>query len=196
MAPAWLSDLPIHDTSRGTEPGSDYIFYEGILMTDTIDANAQQAPASGTMPIRINAQYVKDLSFENPRAPQSLQQQEGQPKVDVHVDVKATKLADSVFEVVLTTTVNGTGDQGQLFLAELSYAGVFTLEGFPEQHIQPILLVECPRLLFPFARNIIADVTRDGGFPPLLIQPVDFAQLYRQSQEQNATHPAAETVVQ
>jgi preprotein translocase subunit SecB len=165
-------------------------------MTDTNDVNAQQAPAPGTMPIRINAQYVKDLSFENPRAPQSLQPQEGQPKVDVHVDVKATKLADAVFEVVLTTTVNGTGDQGQLFLAELSYAGVFTLEGFDEQHLQPLLLVECPRLLFPFARNIIADVTRDGGFPPLLIQPVDFAQLYRQSQEQNETRPAEETLVQ
>lgn len=165
-------------------------------MTDSTDAIAPPAQNDGTLPIRINAQYVKDLSFENPRAPQSLQPQEGQPKVDVHVDVKATKLAESVFEVVLTTTVNGTGDQGQLFLAELSYAGVFTLEGFPETHIQSILLVECPRLLFPFARNIIADVTRDGGFPPLLIQPVDFAQLYRQSQQENAAGPAQETVVQ
>lgn len=165
-------------------------------MTDGTDAIAQPAQNAGSLPIRINAQYVKDLSFENPRAPRSLQPQQGQPKVDVHVDVKATKLADSVFEVVLTTTVNGTGEDGQLFLAELSYAGVFTLEGLPEEHLQPVLLVECPRLLFPFARNIVADITRDGGFPPLLIQPVDFAQLYRQSQEENSHAPTDETVVQ
>ena len=165
-------------------------------MTDNTEAMAQTAQNAGSLPIRINAQYVKDLSFENPRAPQSLQPQQGQPKVDVHVDVKATKLADSVYEVVLTTTVNGTGDEGQLFLAELSYGGVFTLEGLPEEHLQSVLLVECPRLLFPFARNIVADVTRDGGFPPLLIQPVDFGQLYRQSQEENSTASAEETLVQ
>jgi preprotein translocase subunit SecB len=165
-------------------------------MTDGTDATPQAEQNPGILPIRINAQYVKDLSFENPRAPQSLQTQEGQPKVDVHVDVKATKLAETVYEVVLTTTVNGTGDAGQMFLAELSYGGVFTLEGLPEQHLQAVLLVECPRLLFPFARNIIADVTRDGGFPPLLIQPVDFAQLYRQSQQGNVPRSAEETLVQ
>jgi preprotein translocase subunit SecB len=166
------------------------------MMTDSTDANVQAQKNAGALPIRVNAQYVKDLSFENPRAPHSLQPQEGQPKVDVHVDVKATKLADSVFEVVLTTTVNGTGDEGQMFLAELSYGGVFTLEGLPEQHLQPVLLIECPRLLFPFARNIIADVTRDGGFPPLLIQPVDFGQLYRQSQNGSSPRSAEETIVQ
>jgi preprotein translocase subunit SecB len=165
-------------------------------MTDSSEATAQSSQNATSLPIRINAQYVKDLSFENPRAPQSLQPQQNQPQVDVHVDVKATKLADSVFEVVLTTTVNGTGDEGQLFLAELSYGGVFTLEGLPEEHLQGTLLVECPRLLFPFARNIVADITRDGGFPPLLIQPVDFAQLYRQSQQENAQAPAEETLVQ
>lgn len=165
-------------------------------MTDGTETTTPPAQNAGSLPIRINAQYVKDLSFENPRAPQSLQPQQGQPKVDVHVDVKATKLADSVFEVVLTTTVNGTGDEGQLFLAELSYGGVFTLEGLPEEHLQPVLLVECPRLLFPFARNIVADITRDGGFPPLLIQPVDFAQLYRQSQQEKPLVPTEETLVQ
>jgi preprotein translocase subunit SecB len=165
-------------------------------MTDTADMTAPTAQNAGSLAIQVNAQYVKDLSFENPRAPQSLQAGQGQPKVDVHVDVKATKLSDSVFEVVLTTTVNGTGDAGQLFLVELSYGGVFTLEGLPEEHLQSVLLVECPRLLFPFARNIVADITRDGGFPPLLIQPVDFAQLYRQSQEEGARAPAGETIVQ
>jgi preprotein translocase subunit SecB len=165
-------------------------------MADSTDATAAEQQGDGSLPIRINAQYVKDLSFENPRAPQSLQPQEGQPKVDVHVDVKAAKLADSVFEVVLTTTVNGTGVGGQLFLAELSYGGVFTLQGLPDEHLQAVLLVECPRLLFPFARNIVADVTRDGGFPPLLIQPVDFAHLYRQSQQESGQVSSDETVVQ
>jgi preprotein translocase subunit SecB len=165
-------------------------------MTDTTEAMTDAGQSTGSLPIRVNAQYVKDLSFENPRAPQSLQPQQSQPQVDVHVDVKATKLADSVFEVVLTTTVNGTGEEGQLFLAELSYGGVFTLEGLADENLQPVLLVECPRLLFPFARNIIADITRDGGFPPLLIQPVDFAQLYRQSQQENTQASAEETLVQ
>jgi preprotein translocase subunit SecB len=156
-------------------------------MTDsTADSAPTPPPPAATLPIQINAQYVKDLSFENPKAPASLRAQKQQPNVDVHIDVKATKLADDVYEVVLTTTANGTNDDGPLFLAELSYAGVFTLTGLPDEHLQPVLLIECPRLLFPFARNIIAEVTRDGGFPPLLIQPVDFAQLYRQSQQEGS----------
>jgi preprotein translocase subunit SecB len=165
-------------------------------MTDSTNAPAPASAEAGSLPIRVNAQYVKDLSFENPRAPRSLQAQEGQPKVDVQVDVKATKLADDVYEVVLTTTVHGSGDEGKLFLAELSYGGVFNLEGLAEEHLQAVLLVECPRLLFPFARNIIADVTRDGGFPPLLIQPVDFAALYQQSQQEGRRAAPAEEVVQ
>jgi preprotein translocase subunit SecB len=165
-------------------------------MTDSTDAPAPTPAEAGSLPIRVNAQYVKDLSFENPRAPRSLQAQEGQPKVDVQVDVKATKLADDVYEVVLTTTVKGTGDEGPLFLAELSYGGVFALEGLAEEHLQAVLLVECPRLLFPFARNIVADITRDGGFPPLLIQPVDFSQLYRQSQKEGSHAPAEEALIQ
>jgi preprotein translocase subunit SecB len=165
-------------------------------MTDSANVPAPTSAEAGSLPIRVNAQYVKDLSFENPRAPRSLQAQEGQPKVDVQVDVKATKLADDVYEVVLTTTVSGAGDEGKLFLAELSYGGVFNLEGLAEEHLQGVLLVECPRLLFPFARNIIADVTRDGGFPPLLIQPVDFSALYRQSQLEGRRAALAEEPVQ
>jgi preprotein translocase subunit SecB len=165
-------------------------------MTDSTNVPAPTSAEAGSLPIRVNAQYVKDLSFENPRAPRSLQAQEGQPKVDVQVDVKATKLAEDVYEVVLTTTVNGSGDEGKLFLAELSYGGVFNLEGLAEEHLQAVLLVECPRLLFPFARNIIADVTRDGGFPPLLIQPVDFSALYQQSQQEGRRAAPAEEVVQ
>ena len=150
-------------------------------MSDTADSQVGEGSGPVSLPIEINAQYIKDLSFENPRAPKSLRPQQLQPKVEVHVDVKATRLAEETYEVTLTVTVNGANDEGQLFLVELSYAGVFTLKNMPQEHIQAVLLIECPRLIFPFARNIVADVTRDGGFPPLLIQPVDFGQLYRQS---------------
>ena len=102
------------------------------------------------------------------------------------MDVQATKVADNdVFEVVLKVTASGRAADAPLFLAELSYGGLFTLQGVPEDSLHPVLLIECPRILFPFARAIIAEVTRDGGFPPLLIQPVDFAAMYRQSAMQS-----------
>ena len=140
------------------------------------------------MPIQINAQYIKDLSFENPRAPASLQPQEAQPQIAVNVDVSASRLTDNadVFEVLLKVSANATVNDAALFLTELSYAGLFTLKDIPEDALHPMLLIECPRILFPFARAIVADATRDGGFPPLLIQPVDFAAMYRQSQTQPA----------
>ncbi|EDP62126.1 export protein SecB [alpha proteobacterium BAL199] len=134
------------------------------------------------LPIQIHAQYVKDLSFENPKAPASLQPQSEAPRIEVNVDVQAAKVADNdLYEVVLKITASGKNSSSQLFLAELTYGGLFTLQGIPEDSLHPVLLIECPRILFPFARAIIAEVTRDGGFPPLLIQPVDFAAMYRQS---------------
>ncbi len=151
-------------------------------MSDTSSHDgASDAKHPNASPIRIEVQYVKDLSFENPQAPRSLQQNSKQPGIDIQVDVKATKLGDNVYEVVLTSTVKGSIEGDPLFLIELSYAGVFTLAGVPDEHLQPLLLIECPRLLFPFARNIIADVTRDGGYPPLLVQPLDFSDIYRRS---------------
>ena len=135
--------------------------------------------------IQINAQYIKDLSFESPRAPMVLQE-EAQPAIEVSVDVKAHRLAEKSFEVVLSASADAKTDSGQVFLVELTYAGVFTLDGVNEQQVAQILLVECPRLLFPFARAIIADATRDGGFPPLMIQPVDFARLFTENQNASA----------
>ena len=135
--------------------------------------------------IQINAQYIKDLSFESPRAPMVLQE-EAQPAIEVSVDVKAHRLAEKSFEVVLSASADAKTDSGQVFLVELTYAGVFTLDGVNEQQVAQILLVECPRLLFPFARAIIADATRDGGFPPLMIQPVDFARLFAENQTASA----------
>ena len=122
----------------------------------------------------VKAQYTKDFSFENPRAPQSLMELDDEPDVDVNVNVEASL-------VVLKISINAQHNGNALFISELEYAGVFELgEGLPDEHKQPLLLIECPRILFPFARNILADAIRDGGFPPLMLQPLDFGALYQQ----------------
>jgi preprotein translocase subunit SecB len=139
-------------------------------------------PPAGLQQVIINAQYVKDLSFENPRAPQSLIQQAAQPSVDINVDVKAQNLAPEVFEVVLTINVTARTQDDPVFLVELAYGTVVTVKNAPQEMLAPLVLVETPRLAFPFARAIIANATRDGGFPPLMINPIDFSELLRRQQ--------------
>jgi preprotein translocase subunit SecB len=134
----------------------------------------------------INAQYVKDLSFENPRAPQSLIQPTAQPEVSINVDVKAHNLGPDLFEVVLTVNVSARAQNEPVFLVELAYAAVVTVRNTPDTMLPTLILVETPRLIFPFARAIIADATRDGGFPPLMINPIDFAELLRSQREKLA----------
>ncbi|KEA04650.1 protein-export chaperone SecB [Rhizobium rhizogenes] len=128
--------------------------------------------------LTILAQYTKDLSFENPGAPRSLQARENAP--DINVNVNANPLSDSDFDVVLTLNADAKDGDRVLFHTELVYGGVFRVTGFPQEHMLPLLFIECPRLLFPFARQIIADITRNGGFPPLMIDPIDFAQMFTQ----------------
>ena len=151
---------------------------------------AQQMP-----PLVVNIQYVKDLSFEVPGAPQIFSQLKAQPSVNINLDVQVRPLQEgqSVFEVVLAIRAEATepsqangGETKPVFIAELAYAGLFTLNGIPENAVEPVLLVECPRLLFPYARNILADVTRDGGFPPVLLQPIDFVALWQSRRAQQA----------
>lgn len=139
------------------------------------DANAlPQAPK-----INIVSQYVRDLSFENAAAQrQANPQVKPEIKVGVNLDAKPTG-AENRYEVILKINANASEPNGPLFLVELEYAGVFHIEGAPEQLLHPILLTECPRQLFPFARRVIADVTRDGGFPPLMLELIDFMQIYR-----------------
>lgn len=159
-----------------------------------------------TPPLVVNIQYVKDLSFEVPGAPQIYTQLRTQPQVNINLDVQARRVQDgqSVFEVAIMIRAEAheaapQGGNGQapvaptVFVAELTYAGVFTLSGLPDNAIEPVLLVECPRILFPFARNILADVTRDGGFPPVLLQPIDFVALWqaRRAQAQGQTGTTA-----
>ena len=148
--------------------------------------NPQQAPVQ---PLVVNIQYVKDLSFEVPNAPAIYSTLRAQPAVAINLDVNARRIQDgeNVFEITLQIKAEATepnaapngAPPAPVFIIELAYCGVFTLNGIPEESVEPVLLVECPRLLFPYARNILADVTRDGGFPPVLLTPIDFVALWQ-----------------
>ena len=147
-------------------------------MVDTSNGGTAAA-AQGRRQIMISAQYVKDLSFENPRAPHSLLQQQGPPpEVQIHVDVKAGTLAPEIYEVTMTLRADAKQGSDSVFMAELVYGAVVTLANTPPEDVSTALMVETPRLLFPFARSILAEVTRDGGFTPLLLNPIDFNEIY------------------
>lgn len=146
------------------------------------DIAAQQDPQSAELSILV--QYIKDLSFESPNAPVSLQGPGENPKLDVNVNVQASAQSDDIFEVSLNFEANASSDDGVIYKIELVYAGVFRISGVPDHLLQPVLFIDCPTLLFPFMRRIIADMTQEGAFPPLLLDPVDFAGLYRQNAEQ------------
>ncbi len=145
---------------------------------------AGQQPSAGdtSQQLIVNAQYIKDLSFENPRAPQSLMQQSGPPSIEINVDVKGQNIGPDTFEVVLTIKANAKSQADALFLIELAYGAIVTVRNVPQAMLPAVMLVETPRLLFPFARAIVAEATRDGGFPPLMINPIDFAELLRRDQ--------------
>lgn len=145
-------------------------------MVEKTASDAQQTPAR----LDINAQYIKDFSFENPNAPQIFGQQNGQPNINIKVDVAARKLDGDQYECVLSLNAKAEAGTTTAFVIELAYAGVFTIQNVSQEQLSPLLLIECPRHLFPFARAIIADATINGGFPPLLIQPIDFVDLFRQ----------------
>ena len=155
----------------------------------------QPLPGDSSQQLVINAQYIKDLSFENPRAPQSLMQTATPPSVDISLDVKAQNLGSDAYEVVLTVNASAKVQNDTLFLLELAYGAVVTIRNLPQEMMAPVLLVETPRLMFPFARNIVAEATRDGGFPPLMINPIDFAELLRRNSAAQAGAPAGGTAM-
>ena len=152
------------------------------MMTNYTDTDKLSDKSGVPTTMQINAQYIKDFSFENPNSPASLQPKT-EPSIEVNVDVQAVTLSDHVYEVSLTTSITGRDESQTLFLIELIYAGIFTFQGENDDNIQPALLIDCPQLLFPFARSIISNMTQNGGFPPLLLQPVNFAQLYIDSRK-------------
>jgi preprotein translocase subunit SecB len=153
-------------------------------MAESPETPAGGAPADQSPRMTIMSQYVRDLSFENPRAPLSLQPNQNRPEIQIRVDVRAQPMEAERYEVTLQMHVEAKAGDEIAFMVELTYGGVFGLLNIPPDSLQPLLLIECPRLLFPFARRVIADATRDGGFPPLLIDPIDFVSLYRRRQQQ------------
>ena len=127
--------------------------------------------------VGIITQYVKDLSFENPNAP-AVYQWQGQPNIDVQFNFGSQKVADDVYEVVLKVDIKSVFGNQTAFQVELAYGALFALRNVPEEQLQPFLFAEAPRLVFPFVRRIVADAVRDGGFPPLMLEPIDFTALY------------------
>eukprot|EP01037_Dinobryon_pediforme_P002389 gene2389-2424_t len=145
------------------------------MADSNVNSGADEAPS-----LNVLVQYTKDFSFENPNAPRSLGPQEGGPNISIQVNVNTRALSEEDFEVGLMLEGSATTGETVLFKFELDYAGVFKIRNIPQEHMPPILMVECPRLLFPFARNLVAEAVRNGGFPPLYIDPIDFAALFQQ----------------
>ncbi len=145
-------------------------------------ATTNGGPAQEQPPPQLNvlAQYIKDFSFENPNAPRSLQPSQQQPAINIQINVSANNLAETDVEVVLKLEGKAENSGNLLFSFELEFAGVFRIQNVPQESLHPVIMIECPRLLFPFAREIVATAVRNGGFPPLLLDPVDFVGLYRQ----------------
>ncbi|MCS6761013.1 MAG: protein-export chaperone SecB [Candidatus Devosia symbiotica] len=148
-------------------------------MSDKIqgDATAQENMPS----MNMVGQYIRDLSFENPGAPGSIMAGSGNPAFNVSISVAAKKQSEEIYAVELTLNAKANREQVVLFNVELIYGGVFRLKNVPEATLSQLLMIECPRLIFPFARQVLASVTQQGGFPPLMMEPVDFAAIYRQN---------------
>ncbi|WP_324828559.1 protein-export chaperone SecB [Qipengyuania zhejiangensis] len=170
---------------------------EGDVLTNlNMDPAAGANGADNQPQVGIITQYVKDLSVENPNAPASFQWGE-QPKLDVQFNIGAEQAGDDVHEVSLKVTATATTSQGNLYLVELTYCGLIGLRNLPDEHAHAFLFAEAPRLLFPFARSVVADATREAGFAPLMLDPIDFGSLYQQqlanrAQQQGENAPAGE----
>jgi preprotein translocase subunit SecB len=167
-------------------------------MTSTNGGEAAAQPQQGQQSapqLNVLGQYIKDFSFENPNAPRSLTPSQTQPSINIQIHVGVGQLAPTDFEVSLKIEGKAENTGTVLFAFDLTFAGVFRVQNVPQEHVQPIVMIECPRLLFPFAREIIATAVRNGGFAPLLLDPVDFVALYQQrlaqAQAQGQTPPAS-----
>lgn len=155
------------------------------------DGNGSAAELDSAPAINAMVQYTKDFSFENPNAPRSLGPQQTAPNISIQVNVNARQVADADFEVNILLEGSAVAESELLFKFELDYAGLFRLRNISPNDMHPIVMIECPRLLFPFARQIIADAVRSGGFPPLYVDPIDFAALYRRRVEEVAAAAGA-----
>lgn len=159
----------------------------GTDINPTPQANGEDtAPAIGLI-----SQYVKDLSFENPSAPAAYQWQSA-PQIDVQFNIGADNVGENIYEVSLKIDISSKTDEGTMFVIDLKYAGLFGVRNVPDDQLQPFFLAEAPRILFPFARRVVADVVRDGGFAPLLLEPIDFHGLFLQQAQQIQAEQAGE----
>jgi preprotein translocase subunit SecB len=153
--------------------------------------NGQDGAAGQQPSLTINAQYLRDLSFENPRAPESLLNQSGVPEVKIDVDVKARQLNPELFESVVSLKVEAQSGGQVAFVVEVDYGALVTIKNAPQELVAALLLIETPRIVFPFLRSVVADATRDGGFPPLMINPIDFAEVQRRKAAAQQGMPTA-----
>jgi preprotein translocase subunit SecB len=159
-------------------------------MTTTNGGQAQDFDPEQAPQLNVVAQYIKDFSFENPNAPKSLATGQ-QPQIGIQINVNATPVSDTDIEVVLQLSGKAENAGSLLFSFDLAFGGVFRIRNVPQESMNAVVLIECPRLLFPFAREIIATTVRNGGFPPLLLDPVDFVALFRQKMAQLAEQQPA-----
>jgi preprotein translocase subunit SecB len=160
-------------------------------MTTSGNGGQAQSPAAQQSAPQLNVlgQYIKDFSFENPNAPRSLTPAQAQPAINIQINVGVQQLAETDYEVSLMLEGKAESAGNVLFAFDLTFAGVFRVQNVPQETLQPLIMIECPRLLFPFAREIIATAVRNGGFPPLLLDPVDFVSLYQQRAAQMQAQP-------
>jgi preprotein translocase subunit SecB len=168
--------------AKSVNGGSEAAEIDAMDEIEPTEATSTNPPAAAANPapqMKILGQYLKDLSFENPNAPQSLNTQANQPEISISVNVNARTISPTDFEVELHLDAKASHNDKVVFAAELLYAGVFRLENIPQEALHPVVLIECPRMLFPFARQVLADATRNGGFPPLMLDPIDFAAMYQ-----------------
>jgi preprotein translocase subunit SecB len=164
-------------------------------MTTPGNGGPAQSPAGQQVQPQLSVlgQYIKDFSFENPNAPRSLAPNQTQPAIQIQINVGFQQLAETDYEISLKLDGKADSAGTVLFAFDLTFAGVFRVQNVPKESLQPLVMIECPRLLFPFAREIVATAVRNGGFPPLLLDPVDFVSLYQQRMAQMQPAPAPTT---
>jgi len=158
-------------------------------MSETPPNAGPQGPNGQAPVLRVLAQYMKDLSFENPKAPGVFRSLGNAPNINVNVQVGAQSIGEGQYEVELTVAAQATHENEPVFVAEITYAGAFEIANIPEDQIEPVLMIECPRLIFPFLRRILADMTQAGNFPPVTLDPIDFVAMYERGRMERRETP-------
>ncbi len=155
----------------------------------TTNGNGAETKKATEPSIQVIGQYLKDLSFESPKAPASLKSPGDNPNLQIDVNVNVKKLQEDSYESAIQIKAHASNDGGTIYMLEAAYAGAFQVKNLPADALEPVLLINCPTILYPFLRRIISEMTQEGGFPPLLLDPIDFATLYKQRKAAGAAVP-------